>query len=281
MSEVIDVETGEVVTIEESVAYAPTLALSPEAAKQMVVQVHDIQRNVMREGVDYMTIRGTNKPSLLKPGAETLQRVFGLGVEFTRTDYERADGVLFAAYKCRVTRTMPTGAVVTVAECEGCAGNDEQKWRKAPLNTIMKMAQKRAYVGAILLATGASDLFTQDVEDMEQAKPAAPVEEPFDASQSFDPAVFVFKKGKHAGETPATLSANQDGREYLRWLAYDWKIRSGGNAPEQRWAQAGIRAYYETLEPLEEPSGTERLATALDADEIEFPSPTTIGGKAE
>lgn len=34
-------------------------------------------------------------------------------------------------------------------------------------NTIMKMAQKRAFVGAILLATGASEFFTQDIEDME------------------------------------------------------------------------------------------------------------------
>lgn len=34
-------------------------------------------------------------------------------------------------------------------------------------NTIMKMAQKRAFVGAILIATGASEFFTQDVEDME------------------------------------------------------------------------------------------------------------------
>lgn len=33
-------------------------------------------------------------------------------------------------------------------------------------NTIQKMAQKRAFVGAILLATGASEFFTQDVEDM-------------------------------------------------------------------------------------------------------------------
>lgn len=34
-------------------------------------------------------------------------------------------------------------------------------------NTIMKMAQKRAIVGAILIATGASEFFTQDIEDME------------------------------------------------------------------------------------------------------------------
>lgn len=34
-------------------------------------------------------------------------------------------------------------------------------------NTIMKMAQKRAFVGAVLLATGASEFFTQDIEDMD------------------------------------------------------------------------------------------------------------------
>lgn len=34
-------------------------------------------------------------------------------------------------------------------------------------NTIMKMSQKRAFVGAVLMATGASEFFTQDVEDME------------------------------------------------------------------------------------------------------------------
>jgi len=34
-------------------------------------------------------------------------------------------------------------------------------------NTIMKMAQKRAFVGAILLSTGASEFYTQDIEDMD------------------------------------------------------------------------------------------------------------------
>jgi hypothetical protein len=33
-------------------------------------------------------------------------------------------------------------------------------------NTVLKMAKKRAHVDAILTATGASDIFTQDVEDM-------------------------------------------------------------------------------------------------------------------
>lgn len=42
----------------------------------------------------------------------------------------------------------------------------EAKNRISLKNTIQKMAQKRAFVGAILIATGASEFFTQDVEDM-------------------------------------------------------------------------------------------------------------------
>jgi hypothetical protein len=34
------------------------------------------------------------------------------------------------------------------------------------VNTIQKMAQKRAFVGASLIATNASEFFTQDIEDM-------------------------------------------------------------------------------------------------------------------
>lgn len=41
-------------------------------------------------------------------------------------------------------------------------------------NTCLKMAKKRAHVDAILTATAASDIFTQDVEDMSEVMPNAP-----------------------------------------------------------------------------------------------------------
>lgn len=51
-------------------------------------------------------------------------------------------------------------------------------------NTVLKMAKKRAYVDGILSATAASDIFTQDVEDLPQGyvseigrKPAQPATE--------------------------------------------------------------------------------------------------------
>ena len=44
-------------------------------------------------------------------------------------------------------------------------------------NTVLKMAKKRAHVDAILTATAASDIFTQDVEDMPEVIPGAKKEE--------------------------------------------------------------------------------------------------------
>jgi hypothetical protein len=45
-------------------------------------------------------------------------------------------------------------------------------------NTILKMADKRALVAATLIATGCSDIFTQDVEDAPQEPPDGPYAEP-------------------------------------------------------------------------------------------------------
>jgi len=36
------------------------------------------------------------------------------------------------------------------------------------INTLMKIGQKRAFVGAVLTCTGASEFFTQDIEDMDE-----------------------------------------------------------------------------------------------------------------
>ena len=52
------------------------------------------------------------------------------------------------------------------------------------VNTLQKMAQKRALVAAVLVVTNCSDSFTQDLEDLEpqqvdnMPKPAAPVQRP-------------------------------------------------------------------------------------------------------
>lgn len=52
----------------------------------------------------------------------------------------------------------------------GSCNTKERRYQKgdfaANLNTVTKMAKKRSYVDAILTATHASGVFTQDIEDI-------------------------------------------------------------------------------------------------------------------
>lgn len=171
MSEIVPVEPirGELVE------YRPRVLMTATEAAAMAEQVREMTRAVLRPGVDYMTIPGTKVPSLLKPGAEQLLRWFGLGHAMELVEQinlgpppaqPTADPRRAAIYRCTVTKLLADGRQVTVSSCDGYAGQDEPKWAKAPFNTVIKMAQKRALVGATLAACGASSLFTQDMEDM-------------------------------------------------------------------------------------------------------------------
>jgi hypothetical protein len=190
---------GEVVRYAAAPAeeYRPAIMLAPEEAKALDGALRANMKAILREGVDYGVIPGTgSKPSLLKPGAEKLLQWFGLGHKMHREDERDPDGAwIGVTYKCIVTKAMQDGREVTVAECEGYAGYEEDRFYlcaeaaeakeranakrynreanpskfaayKAPRNSVMKMSEKRAMVGAALQATSASSLFTQDMEDM-------------------------------------------------------------------------------------------------------------------
>jgi len=180
----------------------------------------------MSEGDDYGVIPGTNKPTLLKPGAEKLVALFNVEPHFEVTNRieqwegsglfhyeltvhlkERSTGIVRAVglgsansregrYRWRNgERLCPScgkatiikgkeeygGGFVCFAKKGGCgakfrdddAAITEQQVGKVEnddtftlVNTILKMAKKRALVdGAIALAR-CSDIFTQDVEDL-------------------------------------------------------------------------------------------------------------------
>lgn len=140
---------------------------------------------------DFGIIPGTKKRCLLKAGAEKLLRLFNLGVRFRMVDKEvdKINNIALYTYRAEVY-IIKTGLVV--AECEATANSQEVKyrerteWRKNEkgvreshkvetpifdvLNTLQKMAQKRALIGATLLATGASEFFTQDMLDPEDVE---------------------------------------------------------------------------------------------------------------
>ena len=144
--------------------------MTPTQAAEWSAWVRDLMRSALSEGIDYGIIPHTgNKPTMYKSGGEMLLRAAGLGFTIERLaddDYSRDhQGV---TYRCTVVR--PDGTVV--AECDGYCDRDEPGRRTGNWNTIVKIAQKRAMVGAALNATASSGLFNADLDDEELARPA-------------------------------------------------------------------------------------------------------------
>lgn len=148
----------------------------------------------LKEGIDgdYGKIPGAgNKKVLLQPGAEKLSSLFGLGSRMNQVSqvFDRAGNFAMFTYKCEIFH-LKTGA--SICEVEGTANSQEKKyatksvWEKrgsqsvktgdepVPIadiaNTLMKMAQKRAFIGAVVKATNASDFFTVDTDTPEDFK---------------------------------------------------------------------------------------------------------------
>lgn len=111
------------------------------------------------EGQDYYVIKG--KKSLAKGGAEKLSSIYNLTSIFEK-DIEtlemlgNVDGVV--CYVCNLKSN--NGNIVGQGR-----GSDSLDKNNGDYNKTIKMAQKRAYVDAIIRTTGLSDIFTQDVED--------------------------------------------------------------------------------------------------------------------
>lgn len=153
--------------------YIAQVAVTPEQALQAYRALKEITAKVLQKGVDYDVIPGTPKPSLLKSGAENLLRFYGLGHRVVKTnaieDWEK--GFFFYEFKVTVHRTFDDGREFVISECYGSANSKESRYRNHDpymlVNTLQKMAIKRALVGAALQATGASGLFTQDIEDLD------------------------------------------------------------------------------------------------------------------
>ena len=179
--------------------------MTPESAKALDEQVRACTRAVLKEGTDYGHIPGTSgdEKTLYRPGAQKLLQWFRLGytcerVEVERDDAGRKHGI---TYRAEVKRRYPDDSYETLATCEGTADYDESKFyqseeqvraklrdaehkwaekdRRAPnadrwnsakewradWNTLMKRAQKRAIVGAVVDATAAGGIFTDREED--------------------------------------------------------------------------------------------------------------------
>jgi len=125
-------------------------------------------RQHFTQGHDYGIIPRTSKPTLLKPGAEKLLMLLGLSSEFEVMDSTRdfEEGFFQYQIKCLLKKDG-----YTITEGFGSCNTKESKYIKQDPysidNTVLKMAKKRALVDAALLVGSLSDIFTQDLEDMD------------------------------------------------------------------------------------------------------------------
>ncbi|GLB59192.1 hypothetical protein [Cytobacillus sp. NCCP-133] len=160
-----------VIPLSEKVEQAnivPSLAISLREAKERIKLLEQFVREMMTEGVDYGKIEGFDKPTLLKPGAEKLCDIFGFSKQVSIINrIENWEKGIFA-YEVKVTLISKQTGLME-AEGIGTCNNKEKAYINqdpfSVINTLLKMAKKRALIDAVLSATRASGIFTQDIED--------------------------------------------------------------------------------------------------------------------
>jgi hypothetical protein len=167
----------------------------------------DFVQSQLTQDVDYGIVPGTQKNTLYKPGAEKLARLFGLGIRVKLIDKELDRKDNFAIFTYQAEAYLLNRDNVVIAQCEGSCNSQEKKYRERNiykwvngkketvgtepvpvcdiLNTLQKMSQKRAMVGAVILAVAGSDFFSPDIDDEQDAdthgldpnrKPVMPVQ---------------------------------------------------------------------------------------------------------
>lgn len=163
--------------------------------------IQEVMQSIMKENTHYGVLPGTNQPSLYKPGAEKIMATFRLSADPQVEDLSTHDEI---RYRVKVFLISSSGVNLGAGIGECSTGEEKYKWRKAVCreefdsvpedrrrikyargrggshytveqirtepadlaNTVLKMAKKRALVDAVLTTTAASDIFTQDIEDM-------------------------------------------------------------------------------------------------------------------
>jgi hypothetical protein len=172
-------------------------SLTAVDVREHVNLIQEVMAAVMKKDTHYGVIPGCKQPSLYKAGSEVLLTTFRIAVSVHVEDLSTADAI---RYRVRTVGTHQ-GSGIVVGEGIGECSSDEEKykWRRCynkkefdataesrrrikftkygedmqvrtepadVANTVLKMAKKRAQIDLTLTATAASDIFTQDVEDI-------------------------------------------------------------------------------------------------------------------
>ena len=181
--------------------------------------VQEVMKAVMKEGLHFGQIPGTDKPTLFQPGADVLAMTFRIAPKVATEDLSTPDAV---RYRVTVSGVHQLTGIVLGEGIGECSSNEEKyKWRRVVndkewdatpdnlrrvkyarqfeqrqvrtepadvANTVLKMAVKRAKIAMILNVTGASDMFGQDLEDLDDALRESLTEGERGTGASFDQA---------------------------------------------------------------------------------------------
>jgi hypothetical protein len=266
--------------------------------RQRVNLVQEVMQNIMLRDTHFGTIPGTPKPTLFKPGAEVLCVTFRIAQEYRIEDLSIA-GVARYRVTCQGRHQM-TGIALGEGVGECSSGEEKYKWRgaacKAELdatpenlrrkkyykngssvdqirtepadlaNTILKMACKRAMIAMTLNVTAASDIFTQDIEDLpEELRP----QEHGPAAASQQPATNPELAAKWVAK--ANAAESQDALTAV-WQQGVIEIRAAKDTPSYEAFKsavgargAALKAAEPAIEAAAEPSGTDE---EVDFDEV-------------
>jgi hypothetical protein len=162
MSSVEPITDAEIVPEGDGVAPTPTTEIATQAALAVTTpvkasdlvdrldKIREAMDNAMKEDVDYGKIPGTDKPTLLKPGAEKLAVMFRLDVQTTHDEkWGPGDHLTVPAYT--VIYDAPTGT--RLGRGEGMCSTRERKYayrneqRKCPTCGVAAIIKGKAEYG--------------------------------------------------------------------------------------------------------------------------------------
>ena len=138
-------------------------------------KIHVVHKSKCQAGKDCKNPAHFSKASLFKPGAEKICGMLGLTVRYpTLQDYERAalTGAQLSQIIIRCEIIDASGRVVADGVGARIIAQDN-----GDINKALKMAEKSAHIDATLRMAGLSEVFTQDIEDMQQRREAESIQQ--------------------------------------------------------------------------------------------------------
>lgn len=190
----------QVVQFQPAVENYGSRSLTAADVRAQVNLMQDVMAEVMQKDVHYGVIKGTDKPTLYKAGAEKIMATFRLACDPEVESLGR-DGEVHYRVKSRILSSSGAFLGAGIGECS--SSEEKYAWRGVicdeeyeatpenrrrikfskyqgkvekkkqvrtnpadVANTILKMAKKRSQIDGVLTVTAASDLFSQDIEEL-------------------------------------------------------------------------------------------------------------------